>query len=84
MKWIEIRQKYPNKFILIGDVVEEKISENKFRVLEGTIIEVSDDGKKIIKLYREHKRSGKNVLFSLPTTPLDFIVEDVPVKGILS
>jgi len=24
MKWKEIRQKYPNKFILIGDVVEEK------------------------------------------------------------
>jgi hypothetical protein len=25
MKWTEIRQKHPNKFILIGDVVEEKI-----------------------------------------------------------
>ena len=83
MKWREIRQKYPNKFILIGDVVEEKIFANKYRILEGTILEVSDDGKKIRKLYQEHKKGGKNVLFSLPTTPLDFIVEDVPVKGIL-
>jgi len=24
-----------------------------------------------------------NVLFSLPTTPSEFIVEDVPIKGIL-
>jgi hypothetical protein len=48
MKWREIRQRYPNKFILIGDVVEEKISENKYRILEGTIIEVSDDGKKML------------------------------------
>ena len=63
--------------------MEEKIFANKYRILEGTILEVSDDGKKIRKLYQEHKKSGKNVLFSLPTTPLDFIVEDVPVKGIL-
>jgi polysaccharide deacetylase 2 family uncharacterized protein YibQ len=83
MKWGEIRQRHPNKFILIGDVVEEKISPNKYRILEGTILEVSDDGKKIRKLYQEHKKSGKNVLFSLPTTPLDFIIEDVPVKGVL-
>jgi ACT domain-containing protein len=38
MKWTEIRQKHPNKFILIGDVVEEKISETKYRILEGNIL----------------------------------------------
>ena len=83
MKWQNIRQKYPNKFILIGDVVEEKISAHKYRILEGTILKVSNDGKEIRKLYQEHKNRGTNVLFSLPTTPLDFIIEDVPVKGVL-
>jgi hypothetical protein len=83
MKWHEIRQKHPNKFILLGDVIEEKIHENKYRILEGRILEVSDDGKEIIKLYREYKKQDSNVLFSLPTTPSDFIIEDIPVKGIL-
>jgi hypothetical protein len=83
MKWTEIRQRYPNKFILMGDVVEEKISETKYRILEGNIIKVSEDGKEIRKAYRQHKQKGMDVLFSLPTTPMDFIVEDVPVKGIL-
>ena len=83
MKWQEIRQKHPNKFILLGDVVEEKLYENKYRILEGKILEVSDDGKEIIKLYREYKKQDSNVLFSLPSTPLDFIIEDIPVKGIL-
>jgi hypothetical protein len=83
MKWSEIRQKHPNKFILIGDIVEEKISENKYRILEGKILKVSIDGKEIRLAYQQHKKRGTNVLFSLPTTPIDFIIEDVPVKGIL-
>jgi len=83
MKWTEIRQKYPDKFILIGDVVEEKISETKYRILEGNILRVSDDGMEIRKAYQQHKKKGVNVLFSLPNTPMDFIIEDVPVKGIL-
>jgi polysaccharide deacetylase 2 family uncharacterized protein YibQ len=84
MKWTEIRQKHPKKFILIGDVVEEKISETKYRILEGNILTVSEDGKEIRKAYQQNKKKGLNVLFSLPTTPMDFIIEDVPVKGILS
>lgn len=83
MKWQEIRLKYPDKFILIGDVVEEKISGNKHRILEGKILKVSDDGKEIRKLCQEYKKIVTKVLFSLPTTPIDFIIEDVPVKGIL-
>ena len=83
MKWKQIRQKHPDKFILIGDVVEEKISENKYRILGGTILKVSDDGKEIREAYQNYKKKGMNVLFSLPTTPSDFIIEDVPVKGIL-
>ncbi len=81
MKWQEIRQKHPNKFILLGDVVEEKIHQNKYRILEGRILKVSDDGKEIRKLYREHKKQDSNILFYLPSTPLDFISEDIPVKN---
>ena len=83
MKWTEIRQRHPNKFILIGDVIEKNISKNKYRIIGGTILKVSEDGKEIRKAYQNHKKKGMNVLFSLPTTPPDFIIEDVPVKGIL-
>ncbi len=83
MKWSEIRKKYPNKFILIGDISEEKISKTKFRILEGKILEVSENGKDIRQAYQKYKKQGINVLYSLPTTPQDFIVENIPFKGIL-
>ncbi|HPB82763.1 MAG TPA: hypothetical protein PK200_12060, partial [Spirochaetota bacterium] len=84
VKWKEIHHKYPGKFILIGDVIEEKISESTFRIVEGTVLEVSDDPKVIRSAYKELKEQGKNVLYSIPATPDDFIVENVPFMGILS
>jgi len=83
MKWSEIRSQHPDKFILIGDIVEERISGSKSKILEGNILEVSDDGKAIRKAYRRFRDKGYNVIYSLPTTPSEFVVEDVPIKGIL-
>jgi len=83
MKWLEIRKKYPDKFILIGDIVEEKISETQSIILEGTILRVSNNGKEIREAYREFKKKGREVLFSLPTTPDEFIVDNSPFKGII-
>jgi hypothetical protein len=83
MKWKEIRRKYPLKFVLIGDVVEEKLPEGKSRITEGKVLEVSDDGQEIRQAYKKYKRDGINVLFSLPTTPEEFVIEDVPYRGII-
>ncbi len=83
MQWPEIRKQNPNKFVLIGDIVEERISETKSRILEGKILRVSNDGKEIRKAYQEYKNKGMNVLYSLPNTPVEFIIENVPFKGIL-
>lgn len=83
MKWLEIRKKYPDKFILIGDIVEEKISETQSKIVEGRILSVSDNGKEIREAYQQFKKKGKEVLFSLPTTPEEFIVENVPIKRII-
>ena len=83
MKWIEIRKQYPDKFILLGDIVEEKITDTKFRILGGRIIDVSDDPKEIRRAYQDYKKKGVNVIYSLPGTPQDFIVENVFFAGIL-
>ncbi len=83
MKWTDIRQQYPEKFILLGDLVEEKISDTKFKIVAGSILKVSDNDKEIRKAYKEYKQKGMNVLYSLPSTPLEFIVENVPFKGII-
>lgn len=83
MKWLEIRKQYPDKFILLADIVEEKITDTKFRILEGRIIKVSDDPKEIRKAYQDYRKKGVNVIYSLPGTPRDFIVEDVLFAGIL-
>ena len=83
MKWMEMRRQYPDKFILLGDIVEEKITDTKFRILEGRIIQVSSDPKEIRKAYQDYKKKGINVIYSLPGTPDDFIVENVLFSGIL-
>ncbi len=55
MKWQEIHRLHPNKFILIGDIVEENISETQSKILEGTILKISDDGRGIRKAYQHYK-----------------------------
>jgi hypothetical protein len=83
MKWHEIRKLYPDKFILLGDIVEEKITDTKYRILEGNIIKVSDDPKEIRKAYQDYRKKGVNVIYSLPGMTQDFIVENVLFAGIL-
>ncbi len=83
MKWSIIRNRYPDKFILIGDIIEKRISENHSKILEGEILKVSENGKEIRDAYMRYKKKGIEVLYSLPTTPDEFIIENIPYKGIL-
>ncbi len=83
MRWNEIKRRYPTDFILLDDIEEEKVDDNKYRVLGGTVVEISKDIKQIMRLYNELKQQGRNVLYTLPSTPDDFIIEDVPFMGIL-
>jgi hypothetical protein len=83
MKWVDIRRQYPNQFVLLGNLVEEKISETQYKIVEGTILKVSDDAKEIRRIYQQYKREGKEVIYALPSTPPNFIVENVPFMGIL-
>jgi hypothetical protein len=83
MKWTDIRRQYPNQFILLGNLVEQKISDTKYKIVEGTILKVSDDAKEIREAYQHYKRAGKQVIYALPSTPQNFIVENVPFMGIL-
>jgi hypothetical protein len=45
MKWQKLREQYPEQFILMGDILEEQISETTFRIIGGELIEVSKDPK---------------------------------------
>ncbi len=81
MKWSEIRKQHPDKFILIGGIVEEKISGTQSKIIEGKILKISDDGKEIRKAYQQYKPKGMNVLHSLPTTPEEFIIENGHVSN---
>jgi hypothetical protein len=83
MQWTEIRRQYPDKFILLGELVEEKISDTTCRIVAGDILQVSDNAKEIRKTYQEYTQRGKSVIYALPGTPEDFIVEDVPFMGLL-
>ncbi len=83
MKWSDIRKQHPGSFILIGDLVEERISEGRTRIAGGRILKVSANAKEVREAYQQYKQKGMEVLYSLPTTPEEFIVENVPFKGIL-
>jgi len=45
MQWAEIRRQYPNTFVLLGDLVEEKTSETTCRIVAGVVLKVSDNAK---------------------------------------
>jgi len=77
MEWVKIKTLYPDKFILLGNIKEKPLYSNKFKILEGDILMVSEDAKEIRKAYQEYNRQGKEVLYSLPSTPEEFIVENV-------
>jgi hypothetical protein len=83
MRWIDIRKQFPNRFVLLENVIEEKLSEKESRIISGDVLETSDDVKAIMKAYREQAAMGKKVIYSLPNTPDDFIVEDVAFMGIM-
>ena len=38
MKWTDIRRQYPDQFILLGNLVEQKISDTQYKIVEGTIL----------------------------------------------
>ena len=82
MKWIDIKSRHPNQFILIGNLIEEKISESKIQIVDGEILQVSDDPKVIRESYQKYKKAGQEVLFTLPSTPAELIVENIPFKGV--
>ena len=83
MKWSEIKKQYPNKFILIGDILEEMISVTQSKIIEGKILTVSDSAKEIREAYLYEKKQGKEVLYTLPSTPEEFYIENLPYKGII-
>ncbi len=83
MQWTDIKNKYPDKFILIGNIVEEKIEDSKYKILGGEILKVADNPKEIMNSYQDYKDRGIEVLYSIPSTPENFIVENVPIVGIL-
>ncbi len=84
MQWSEIRQQYPDAFILLSDMVEERISATRSRIIAGTVVQVSHDAKAIRAAYQQCQRLGQQVIYALPTTPAEFIVEDVPLMGRLA
>ena len=83
MQWTEIRRQYPDTFILLGNLVEEKISDTRCRIVAADVLQVSDDAREIRKAYQRYTQEGKSVIYALPATPEDFIVEDVPFMGLL-
>lgn len=83
MQWQDIKTKYPNQFILLGNLVEKRLSESTTQIIAGDVLQVSDDPKVIREAYRHHKQAGQDVLFTIPSTPTELIVENVPMKGML-
>ncbi len=84
MKWTDIRRQYPDAFVLLSDLVEERIAANTFRIVEGSVLKVSQDAKEIRAAYQECLRRGQQALYALPSTPEEFIVENVAFMGRLA
>lgn len=83
MEWSEIRRRHPGKFVLLGDVEEQRMDAERFRVRGGTVLLATDDPQMLFKAYRERKGRGENVIYALPATPEEFIVEEKAILGVL-
>ncbi|MBS4535117.1 hypothetical protein GOQ29_05725 [Clostridium sp. D2Q-14] len=77
MKWKEIREMYPNKFVKL-EILESHVNNGKEYVDEVALIKVISDGKKAMKEFLKCK--GKQVVYS--TSNKEFVIEVVKNVGI--
>lgn len=56
MTWEEIREHYPETFVLLDDCEEKKVEENKILITKGDVVLTNDDGKAI---YDEYCKRGQ-------------------------
>jgi hypothetical protein len=77
MKWEEVRELYPNKFVKL-EILESHIIDNKEYVDEVAFIKAIDDSKEAMKEFIKCK--NKQVIYS--TKNRDFIIDVVKHIGI--
>lgn len=53
MSWEEIRQSYPETFVLLNHFQEHRESENMVRITGGEVVFATSDGKAIYDEYRK-------------------------------
>jgi len=83
MKWNQIRNNYPNQFILLRNYITEFIDNKHFRVIEGEVVSNHNNFSELQREYKNYRNKGEDVIFCLPQTD-DFIVETAPMMGILN
>ena len=66
-----------------GQHCGRKVSERTSRIITGQVLKVSDDAQEIRQFYQDYKKQGLDVIYALPSTPTDFIVENVLFMGML-
>ena len=82
MKWEDIRQKYPSRWLLVEATAAH--SEDQFRVLdELEVIEVFEDSATALRRYKEeHHTNPLKELFVLHTSRKELLIEERRWVGI--
>lgn len=80
MTWDEIRNKYPDSFVLLDDCEEEREEGNKILITKGKVVFATRDGKVI---YDEYCRRGQAPHMTFGHTDSDKLeLEEVSFMGI--
>ena len=73
----EIRQRYPNDFLVLLDFDEEELPSGQIQVTGADEVRAFDSGSEMYDTYRELKRQGRKVLFCTPNYRQSFVIEKV-------
>lgn len=80
MTWKEIRNRFPETFVLLDNCEEEKVGESRIIITKGEVIFSTEDGKTV---YDEYCKRGQSPLMTFGHTHMDKLeMEEVSFLGI--
>ncbi|MEM9490408.1 MAG: hypothetical protein AAGC55_14775 [Myxococcota bacterium] len=83
MTFREIRERYPDQFLVLFDPEENVISADQIEVTGAGDVSAFDSGDEMFQTYRKLKREGRHVTFCTPHYKDRFIVEQVPSRRVI-
>ena len=79
----EIRQQYPEEFLVLIDPQETPVSEREVEITGARDVQAYQNGNDMLEAYRNLRKEGMNVTFCTPHYKERFVIQQVPSMRIM-